>query len=116
MRQSAGFVIGGTVWTFSGNDIRALGLDLMVIDEAGQFSLANTLAAASSAKRTLLLGDPQQLPQVSQATHPEPVEISVLSHIMGEHKTIPDEYGCVGSCRITVLLDKRKPIPLFDER
>ena len=93
MRQSGGFVIGGTVWTFSGNDIRALGLDLMVIDEAGQFSLANTLAAASSAKRTLLLGDPQQLPQVSQATHPEPVEISVLSHIMGEHKTIPDEYG-----------------------
>jgi len=93
LRQSGGFVIGGTVWTFSSNDIRALGLDLMVIDEAGQFSLANTLAAASGAKRTLLLGDPQQLPQVSLATHPEPIEISVLSHIMGDHKTIPDEYG-----------------------
>jgi superfamily I DNA and/or RNA helicase len=68
-------------------------LDLIVIDEAGQFALANTLAASSAGKRALLLGDPQQLPQVSQATHPEAIETSVLSHIMGDHKTIPDEYG-----------------------
>ena len=88
-----GYLIGGTVWTYSRPDIRMLGLDLIVIDEAGQFSLANSLAAISSAKRALLLGDPQQLPQVSQGQHPEPVNESVLSHLLGERKTMPAELG-----------------------
>ena len=91
--QNGGYVLGGTVWTFSNPKIRSLGLDLIVIDEAGQFSLANTLAAASCANRTLLLGDPQQLPQVSQATHPDQVEISVLGHLMGDDKTISEDFG-----------------------
>jgi uncharacterized protein len=88
-----GYLIGGTVWTYSRPDIRLLGLDLIVVDEAGQFSLANSLAAISSAKRALLLGDPQQLPQVSQGKHPEPVNESVLSHILGNRKTIPTDLG-----------------------
>lgn len=88
-----GYVIGGTVWSYSRPDIRSLGLDLIVIDEAGQFSLANSLAAISSAKRALLLGDPQQLPQVSQGQHPEPVNESVLSHLLGDRKTMPAELG-----------------------
>jgi uncharacterized protein len=49
--------------------------------------------AISAAKRALLLGDPQQLPQVSQGKHPEPVNESVLSHLLGEKKTMPDELG-----------------------
>ena len=89
----SGYVIGGTVWTFSRPDVRSLGLDLIVIDEAGQFSLANSLAAISAAKRALLLGDPQQLPQVSQGKHPEPVNESVLSHLLGGKKTMPDNLG-----------------------
>lgn len=89
----SGYLIGGTVWTYSRPDIRMLGLDLIVIDEAGQFSLANSLAAISSAKRALLLGDPQQLPQVSQGQHPEPVNESVLSHLLGDRKTMPVELG-----------------------
>jgi len=88
-----GYVIGGTVWSFSRAEIRFLGLDLIVIDEAGQFSLANSLVAISAAKRALLLGDPQQLPQVSQGKHPEPVNESVLSHLLGEKKTMPDDLG-----------------------
>lgn len=88
-----GYLIGGTVWTYSRPDIRMLGLDLLVIDEAGQFSLANSLAAISCAKRALLLGDPQQLPQVSQGQHPEPVNESVLSHLLGERKTMPSDLG-----------------------
>ena len=88
-----GYVIGGTVWSFSRAEIRMLGLDLIVIDEAGQFSLANSLVAISAAKRALLLGDPQQLPQVSQGKHPEPVNESVLSHLLGEKKTMPDDLG-----------------------
>jgi uncharacterized protein len=91
--KTSGYVIGGTVWTYSRDEIRLLGLDLMVIDEAGQFSLANSLAAISAAKRALLLGDPQQLPQVSQGKHPEPVNESVLAHILGNQKTMPSNLG-----------------------
>ena len=90
---NSGYVVGGTTWTFSRPDVRLLGLDLIVIDEAGQFSLANSLAVISAAKRALLLGDPQQLPQVSQGSHPEPVNESVLSHLLGQAKTMPDHLG-----------------------
>jgi len=88
-----GYLVGGTVWTYARAECRVMGLDLMVIDEAGQFSLANALVVISAAKRALLLGDPQQLPQVSQGKHPEPVNESVLSHVLGENKTIPAELG-----------------------
>jgi uncharacterized protein len=91
--QFNGYLIGGTTWTFCSPRIRALDLDLLVIDEAGQYSLANTLATVSAAKRALLLGDPQQLPQVSQGSHIEPVNESVLTHLLGEHKTMPLELG-----------------------
>ena len=67
-------------------------LDLLVIDEAGQFSLAHTLAASVSAQRLLLLGDPQQLPQVSQGTHPEPVDTSALGWL-SEGQTLGPEFG-----------------------
>jgi uncharacterized protein len=91
--SGSGYLVGGTTWTFCRPDVRALGLDLIVIDEAGQFSLANAIAVVSTAKRALLLGDPQQLPQVSQGNHPEPVNESVLSHILGKRKTMPREFG-----------------------
>ena len=65
-----GCLVGGTAWTMTGKEVPAGSLDLLVIDEAGQFSLANTLAVARAAKRLLLLGDPQQLPQVTQGAHP----------------------------------------------
>ena len=50
--------IGGTAWTMTGANVPAGSLDLLVIDEAGQFSLANTLAVAQASSRLLLLGDP----------------------------------------------------------
>ena len=91
--QEGGYAIGGTAWSFSRPLVRELDLDLMVIEEAGQFSLANTLVVGSAAKKVLLLGDPQQLGQVSQASHEYPVDISALSHILGNDKTISDSYG-----------------------
>ncbi|MCH9739202.1 MAG: ATP-binding protein, partial [Actinomycetia bacterium] len=91
--RSGGYVIGGTAWTFSRESIHEIGLDLLVIDEAGQFALANTIACSFAAQRVLLLGDPQQLPQVSQAAHPEGMERSVLKHVIGDHTTIPPERG-----------------------
>ncbi|TFC81303.1 TM0106 family RecB-like putative nuclease [Cryobacterium cheniae] len=92
--QSGGWVLGGTAWDFSNADRVPRGsLDLLVIDEAGQFSLASTIAAAVSAERLLLLGDPQQLPQVSQGTHPEPVDGSALGWLSDGHQVLPPEFG-----------------------
>jgi uncharacterized protein len=88
-----GALIGGTAWTMTGATVPAGSLDLLVIDEAGQFSLANTLAVAQASSRLLLLGDPQQLPQVSQGKHPEPVDESALGWISAGHATLPPELG-----------------------
>ncbi|MBB3037186.1 TM0106 family RecB-like putative nuclease [Hoyosella altamirensis] len=91
---SGGAVVGGTAWTFANpNQVPAGSLDLLVIDEAGQFSLANTIAVSAAARNLMLLGDPQQLPQVSQGTHPEPVDESALGWLIGDHGTIPSEFG-----------------------
>ncbi|MEE6281259.1 TM0106 family RecB-like putative nuclease [Georgenia sp. MJ170] len=89
-----GYVLGGTAWDFvNANRLPAEPLDLLVIDEAGQFSLANTLAVSTAARNLLLLGDPQQLPQVSQGRHPEPVDRSALGWLTDGHDTLPPERG-----------------------
>ncbi|EID10920.1 hypothetical protein MXEN_17263 [Mycobacterium xenopi RIVM700367] len=91
---SAGCVIGGTAWDFANRARVPPGsLDLLVIDEAGQFCLANTIAVAPAAANLLLLGDPQQLPQVSQGTHPEPVDTSALGWLADGQRTLPPERG-----------------------
>ncbi|HME50315.1 TM0106 family RecB-like putative nuclease [Mycobacterium sp.] len=91
---NAGCVVGGTAWDFS-NDNRVVpgSLDLVVIDEAGQFSLANTVAVARAARNLLLLGDPQQLAEVSTGIHPEPVDTSALGWLVGGRDVLPDEFG-----------------------
>ena len=87
-------MIGGTAWDFANAGRVPRGsLDLLVIEEAGQFCLANTIAVASAAKNLLLLGDPQQLPQVSQGTHPEPVDTSALGWLVDGRHTLPAELG-----------------------
>jgi hypothetical protein len=92
--QAGGYVVGGTAWDFT-NAGRLPGtpLDLLVIDEAGQFALADTVAVSVAARNLLLLGDPQQLPQVTQGTHPEPVDRSALGWLTDGHDTLPDELG-----------------------
>ncbi|KQY46223.1 bifunctional RecB family nuclease/DEAD/DEAH box helicase [Cellulomonas sp. Root137] len=93
-RQPGGFVIGGTKWDFTSRErIPDGGFDLLVIDEAGQFSLADTIAVSTAARNLLLLGDPQQLPQVTQGRHPEPVDRSALGWLVDGQDTLPDELG-----------------------
>jgi predicted RecB family nuclease len=88
------FVIGGTAWDLAHRERVGLKeLDLLVIDEAGQFSLANTIAVSSAAKRLLLLGDPQQLPQVTQGMHPEPVDGSALGWLAGNDEVLSKDFG-----------------------
>jgi uncharacterized protein len=87
-------VDGGTAWTFTNpNRLPASPLDLLVVDEAGQFALADTVAVSTAARNLLLLGDPQQLPQVTQGTHPEPVDQSALEWLTDGHDTLPTELG-----------------------
>lgn len=94
LEPEVGCLVGGTKWDFvNENRIPAGSLDLVVIDEAGQFSLADTIAVSQAAPRLLLLGDPQQLPQVSQARHPAPVQDAALEWLSDGRDTLPPELG-----------------------
>lgn len=93
LAEAGGILIGGTAWTMTGKAVPPGALDLVVIDEAGQFSLANTLAVTRATSRLLLLGDPQQLPQVSQGTHPQPVDTSALGWLSQHASVLPGELG-----------------------
>ena len=89
-----GCVVGGTAWTMTNRkNIAENAFDLLVIDEAGQFCLANTVAVGRAARNLLLLGDPQQLPQVSQGSHPEPVDASALGWLADGADTLPADRG-----------------------
>ncbi|KGM00662.1 DEAD/DEAH box helicase, partial [Cellulomonas cellasea] len=89
-----GAVVGGTAWDLTSTGRVPRGsLDLLVVDEAGQLSLADTVACSVAARRLLLLGDPQQLPQVSQGVHPEPVDRSALGWLTDGHDTLPPHLG-----------------------
>lgn len=95
LESGGGRVLGATAWGFANTtQVPRRALDLLVIDEAGQFSLGMTIAAAVSAKRVLLLGDPQQLPQVSQGSHPEPIHESALGFVSAGNDVLPAELGC----------------------
>ena len=66
---------------------------MLIVDEAGQMSLANVLATARAARSLVLLGDPQQLEQPLQSSHPEGSEVSALYHVLDGEATIPAERG-----------------------
>lgn len=85
-------VVGGTSWLWSREGL-AGSLDVLFIDEAGQVSLANTIAVAPAAASLVLLGDPQQLDQPLKGSHPPGAERSALAHILGEHSTMPVDLG-----------------------
>lgn len=68
-------------------------VDLMIVDEAGQLSLADTMCVSDSCKRMVMFGDPQQLQQPQKAVHPFGTDDSALGHIFGGRKTVDDEYG-----------------------
>jgi uncharacterized protein len=85
-------LVAGTAWLFAREDMDDE-LDVLVIDEAGQISLADALAMGTSARSLILLGDPLQLAQVTQGVHPEGSGESVLVHLLDGHQTIPEDRG-----------------------
>lgn len=92
LRDREAQVAGGTVWLWARPEM-ADTVDVLFVDEAGQMSLANVLAASSSAKSIVLLGDPQQLDQPQRGVHPPGAEASALSHLLNGRATIGQDQG-----------------------
>jgi uncharacterized protein len=102
-------VAAGTAWLWARGGL-AGSVDTLFVDEAGQMSLANVLAISGAARNLVLLGDPQQLAQPSEAAHPPGAGASALGHILGERATMPEGAGLLldqtyrmhpGLCRYT---------------
>lgn len=85
-------LIGGTTFFWSREEL-ATSVDVLFVDEAGQLSLIDTVAVSQAARNLVLLGDPQQLQQPQQGSHPEGTEVSALEHILKDSQTITPEKG-----------------------
>ncbi|HEU0244165.1 MAG TPA: TM0106 family RecB-like putative nuclease [Candidatus Limnocylindrales bacterium] len=95
LRQDRIDVVGAVAWTWARAEMAgpAPVLDVLFVDEAGQMSLANVLACAPAARSIVLLGDPQQLDQPTQGSHPPGAERSALAHLLGDRATIAPTDG-----------------------
>lgn len=86
-------VMGATSFAMANQEAKKHHFDYMIVDEAAQFSLVDTIAGSLIADNIVLFGDPQQLAQVVQAKHPGGVEVSALGQFMGDHQLLPDNMG-----------------------
>jgi predicted RecB family nuclease len=86
-------VVAGTAWQFASEDLRSSPVDVLLIDEAGQLALVDAVAGSMAARSLVLLGDPQQLPQVAQAVHPRQSGASALGHLLGDADAMRPERG-----------------------
>lgn len=89
---ATGHVVGGTAFFFA-RDENVQAYDWLFVDEAGQVGLANMVAMGRAAHNIVLVGDPQQLPQVIQGAHPAPANLSCLEWMLGDHATVPPDRG-----------------------
>jgi superfamily I DNA and/or RNA helicase len=85
-------VLGGTAWLWSSDKSTDI-VDVLFIDEAGQMALANVLAMAGATRSIVLLGDPQQLDQPLQGSHPPGADRSALAHLLADDATMPADLG-----------------------
>jgi uncharacterized protein len=85
-------LVAGTAWLFARPEHRGA-FSVIFVDEAGQVALANGAAVGVAAENIVLLGDPQQLPQVTQADHPDGSGASVLEHLLAGASTIGPGQG-----------------------
>ena len=85
-------LLAGTSFLFAREELVGA-VDTLFVDEGGQFALADALAVGGAARNLVLLGDPNQLPQVSQGAHPPGANASVLGHLLGEDETVRPDMG-----------------------
>ncbi|WP_380782942.1 TM0106 family RecB-like putative nuclease [Sphingomonas sp. R86520] len=84
-------VVGATAWHFA--RYAAPTFDYLFVDEAGQVSIANILAMARCARNIVLVGDPMQLPQPLQGSHPGDSGRSCLEYLIDGHRVVPPDRG-----------------------
>lgn len=84
-------VVGATAWHFA--RYAGAAYDYLIIDEAGQVSIANVLAMARCARNIVLVGDPMQLPQPLQGSHPGDSGRSCLEYLIDGHRIVPSDRG-----------------------
>ncbi|WP_206078724.1 TM0106 family RecB-like putative nuclease [Allomesorhizobium camelthorni] len=83
-------VVGGTAWLFARPDFSGT-FSHIFIDEAGQVSVANLMAASGCARNIVLVGDQMQLPQPIQGVHPGETASSTLEYLLeGQHAVAVD--------------------------
>ncbi|MEK6780587.1 MAG: TM0106 family RecB-like putative nuclease [Bacteroidota bacterium] len=87
-----GKVVCGTAWLWAEDNSREV-LDYLFVDEAGQMSLSQVLAASRAAKNLILLGDPQQLEQPQRGSHPEGSDVAALTYLLDGYPTMPKGKG-----------------------
>ena len=85
-------VAAGTSWLWARPEAQD-SVDVLFVDEAAQMSLANVLAISHAGPSLVLLGDPQQLDQPTQGTHPDGTEVSALGHLLAGRQTISAGQG-----------------------
>jgi predicted RecB family nuclease len=88
---AAAHVVGATAWHFA--RYAAPAFDYLFVDEAGQVSLANILAMSRATRNLVLVGDPMQLPQPLQGTHPGRSGESCLEYLIDGHRVVPGDRG-----------------------
>jgi len=90
---NAGYqVAGATAWFWSRPEVFEA-VDVLFVDEAAQMSLANVLAVSQGCRSLVLLGDPQQLEQPMQGSHPAGTDVSALDHLLAGKATIGQNEG-----------------------
>lgn len=85
-------LVAGTAWLFA-DPAADQRLDLLFVDEAGQVSLANLVAAGTCARNIVLLGDQMQLAQPVQGVHPGRSGDSALDWLLDGAATIQPDRG-----------------------
>lgn len=85
-------IFGATSFTLCKPDFIE-NFDYLLIDEAGQFSLANLTSIIPCAKNVVLIGDQAQLEQPISGIHAGESGLSCLEYYVGGTQTITKDYG-----------------------
>lgn len=85
-------LVAGTAWLFADERFDQA-FDILFVDEAGQVALANLVAMGTCARNLVLLGDPMQLGQPTQGTHPDESGLSGLEYLLDGSATVAPDKG-----------------------
>jgi len=85
-------LLAGSAWLFAHPRFDRH-LDHLIIDEAGQVSVANVIAMGTAARNIVLVGDQMQLGQPIQGVHPGEAGLSILDFLLGNQATVALDRG-----------------------